>query len=269
VSTYLAVGSICWDEVPVDGRIERRLGGSVLFAARVARAAGWQAIVLTSGTEALAHAAREALPGVEVLVQPAEHDTVMRFDDRTELGPCQVPTVADPIDLDRVPEGAVGHRSITAEVVHLAPIMGEVTPRLVDQVTGAGLVGITPQGLLRERDDAGRLGLVSRVDPWWVAGVDAVVASEQEHHHLGEVLTGSAAAVAVTRGAHGCWGRAGATEVDLPGVAVEPSPAGTIGAGDVFAATLFLGLAEGLGFEAAMDRANRRAAGHVAGDAWA
>jgi sugar/nucleoside kinase (ribokinase family) len=267
VSTYLAIGSICWDEVPVEGQIERRLGGSVLFAARIAREAGWQAVVVTSGTEPLADAAREALPGVEVLVQPSEHDTVMRFEERTELGPRRVPTVADPIDLDRVPDAARAAGSLTADIVHLAPILGEVTPRLVGQVTGARLLGVTPQGLLRERDEVGRLGLVRQVDPWWAAGVDAVVASEEEHGHLGQALAGAAAAVAVTRGEAGCWGRQGAIEVDLPGVAVEPSPAGTIGAGDVFAATLFLGLAEGQGFAAAMDRANRRAAAHVAGQA--
>lgn len=260
--TYLALGSLCWDEIPgVDG-FHRRLGGSVLFAARTARAAGWRTVVVTSGTEALADAARAALDGIELVVQPSATDTVMVFGDRTELGPQRVPTVADPIDLVRA--GATG---IDADVVHVAPIMGEVGPRLLDQIGGRSVLGITPQGLLRQRDDHGRLALVPILDPWWVAAVDVVVASEAEHRHLAAALEPADAAVAVTRGERGCWGWRSDERVDLAGISIRPSPAGTIGAGDVFASTLLMALAEGEPFAAAMDRANRRAAAHVAGTA--
>ncbi|MCB1039518.1 MAG: hypothetical protein KDA94_08325, partial [Acidimicrobiales bacterium] len=68
MSTYLAIGSVCWDEVPVEGGVDRRLGGSVLFASRVALEAGWDVHVVTSGTDDLAAAARAALPGVRVTV---------------------------------------------------------------------------------------------------------------------------------------------------------------------------------------------------------
>jgi sugar/nucleoside kinase (ribokinase family) len=54
--------------------------------------------------------------------------------------------------------------------------------------------------------------------------------------------------------------------VDLPGIPLDAiAQTGTIGAGDVFARSLFLGLAEGLPFADAMDRANRTAAAHVGG----
>ncbi len=262
MSTYLAIGSICWDEVPVGHGLERRLGGSVLFAARVARAAGWTPVVVTSGTEALAVAARAELPGVEVVVQPSPTDTVMAFGRRTDLGPQRVPTVADPIDLHR----ALGDVDVDdADIVHLAPIMGEVTRSLVDRLPVDALVGITPQGLLRGRDGAGRLHLVDRPVPWWMDAVDVVVASEDEHRRLAEGLGAGDTAVAVTRGERGCWGWRGSEQVDLAGIEVVPSPAGTIGAGDVFAASLFLALADGLGFPEAMERANATAARHVAG----
>ena len=262
MSTYVAIGSVCWDVV--EGDDAPRLGGSVLFASRVAQAAGWDAHVITSGTAELEAAVREALPGVEVTVQPSEHDTVMSFSRHADLGPRSVPTVADPIDLARSSISVAG-----ADVVHLAPIMGEVTMQTIDQVAGARFVGITPQGMLRTRD-AGthRLGLLAQPGTWWAEGTHAVVLSESEYDRIADPLVTATRALAVTRGEHGCFGACGDESVDLPGIALDAiSPTGTIGAGDVFAAALFLALADGAPFGEAMDRANRRAAAHVGGTA--
>jgi sugar/nucleoside kinase (ribokinase family) len=260
VSTYVAIGSICWDEV--EGEHERRLGGSVLFAGRVAQAAGWDVQVITSGTGELEAAAKAALPDVEVIVAPSRHDTVMSFGRSAELGPQAVPTVADPIDLDAV----AGHLA-AADVVHLAPIMGEVTPALVAAVSGASFVGITPQGVLRTRHGrTHRLELLERPGTWWADGTDAVVLSESEYERLGAPLTVPGGVVVVTRGERGCIGWHGDEVVDLPGIELDAvAPTGTIGPGDVFAGALFLALAEGCPFADAMDRANRRAAAHVGG----
>jgi len=262
VSTYVAVGSVCWDQVEGDDR--RRLGGSVLFSSRVALGAGWDAHIVTSGTAELERALREAMPDVKVTVQRSATDTVMWFPRDAAVGPQAVPTVAEPLDLTRSPVDLAA-----ADVVHLAPIMGEVTPDLIAQVDGCRFVGITPQGLLRTRDPISHgLGLVDAPSPWWAPGADAVVLSESEFARLAG-LPGIAAddrAVAVTRGERGCFGARGDESVDLAGIPVdEVSATGTIGAGDVFAAALFLALAEGDAFADAMDRANHRAAAHVAG----
>ena len=263
MSTYLAIGSICWDEVPVGDDVVRKLGGSVLFSSRVAVAHGWDAVVVTSGTEELEAAARAALPGVELIVQCSPADTIMRFSKYADLGPRNVPTVADPIDL-----AAIDVDPHQSEIVHLAPIMGEITVGLFAQLDGAALVGITPQGLLRTRSgDDGRLGLLAAPTPWWAQGADVVVMSESEHEKVAEPIAIGHRALAVTRGEQGCFGSCAGEVVDLPGIPVaEVAPTGTIGAGDVFAAALFLALAEGLAFPAAMGRANRTAAAHVAGD---
>lgn len=260
MSTYVAIGSICWDEV--DGDDERRLGGSVLYSGRVAFAAGWDVRVITSGTPELAAAATAALPGVEVIVQPSEHDTVMWFPEDAELGPSSVPTIADPIDLD-----AASVHLETAAVVHLAPIMGEVTPALIAAVSSAPFVGITPQGVLRtRRSGTNRLELLHAPETWWAQGASAVVMSESEHARISEPLATGGRAVAVTRGERGCIGWCGDEVVDLPGIPLDAvSPTGTIGAGDVFAGALFLALAEDRPFAEAMDQANRRAAAHVGG----
>lgn len=257
MSTYLAVGSVCWDVV--EGEAERRLGGSVLFASRVALAAGWDAHVITSGTAELEQALRDALPGVQVTVQRSDADTLMWFSEQADLGPQRVPAVADPV----APELVAPH--LGAEVVHLAPILGEVTPELVAAARAARFVGITPQGLLRHLDpiDA-RLLRRPDLDPWWASEVDAVVLSEDEHALLADPHALDALPVAITRGERGCLGRFGAQEVDVPGVALaHVDPTGTIGAGDVFAAAYLLALAEGLPFADALGRANATAAAHV------
>ena len=260
MGTYVAIGSVCWDEV--DGDDERRLGGSVLFSGQVALAAGWDVRVITSGTPELADAVRRALPEVEVIVQPSAQDTVMWFPADAELGPSAVPTVADPIDV-----AAASVHLDAATVVHLAPIMGEVTRELVAAVAGAPFVGITPQGLLRERTGAEhRLELLDGPEPWWAQGARAVVLSESEHGRVSQELAVDGRAVVMTRGERGCIGWCDGEVVDVPGIPVGTiAPTGTIGAGDVFASALFLALAEGAAFADALHRANRRAAAHVGG----
>ncbi|MGN6694561.1 MAG: PfkB family carbohydrate kinase [Aquihabitans sp.] len=260
MSTYVAIGSVCWDEV--EGDDERRLGGSVLFSSRIAQAAGWDAHIVTSGTAELERALRAAMPDIKVTVQPSATDTVMWFSRHADLGPLAVPTVAEPIDLTRSPVDLAA-----ADVVHLAPIMGEVTMELIGQVDGARFVGITPQGMLRRRDPrTHRLGLLSAPTTWWAHGANAVVLSESEYDRIEEPLVAPGRVVAVTRGERGCFGVSGSETVDLPGIPLDAiSPTGTIGAGDVFAASLFLELAGGRSFGEAMDAANRRAAAHVGG----
>lgn len=262
MSTYLAIGSICWDEVPRPGGVERRLGGSVLFAGRTVQAQGWDVRILTSGTPELADAAREALPGVELIVQPSDVDTIMRFPEQADLGPQWVPTVAAPVDPALV-HGAVRG----ADVVHLAPIMAEVDRALASSVSAAGapFVGITPQGLLREREpETNRLLRLPALTSWWSTVVNAAVVSEEEHAQLDGGFELGRLALAVTRGERGCVGLEGDERIDVAGIDVgDVDPSSTIGAGDVFASTLFVALAGGSPFADALVRANEVAAAHV------
>ncbi|MCB0971008.1 MAG: hypothetical protein KDA97_05755 [Acidimicrobiales bacterium] len=254
MSTYLAVGSVCWDVV--DGSDERRLGGSVLFASRVARAAGWDARIVTSGTAELEATLAAELPDVELVVQRSPVDTVMAFPVDADHGPRAVPTRASAID-----EAGLDLR---ADVVHLAPIMGEVTREVVDAAAGAPFTGITPQGLLRTLGPADELQRRDALGTWWAAAVDAAVVSEAEFAVIDDRAALADLALAITRGERGCIGRRGNTLVDLPGIGLHAvSPERTIGAGDVFAAAWFLALASGSAFADALDHANRTAAAHV------
>jgi 1D-myo-inositol 3-kinase len=257
LSSYLAVGSVCWDVV--EGERARRLGGSVLFASRVALAAGWDAHIVTSGTAELEAALRAELPDVRITVQRSAADTLMWFSEDADLGPQKVPTVADPVRAGLVVE------HLGAEVVHLAPILGEVTDEVVAAARGAAFVGITPQGLLRHLDPLTTALLRRRdLDPWWAPHVDAVVLSEEEHALVADPASLGHLPLAITRGERGCLGRLGDQVVDVPGIGLDDvDPAGTIGAGDVFAAAYFVALAEGVPFGEALRRGNQTAAAHV------
>lgn len=256
MSTYVAVGSVCWDVV--EGSDDARLGGSVLFASRVALALGWDARIVTSGTPELAAAIAQALPDVEVLVEPSPHDTVFGFSEQADLGPQRLLSRAVPIDL-------ANHRFADADVLHLAPIMDEIAHGSFGATADARFVGITPQGFLRSIDPAtGALLDVDHLQAWWVEHVGAVVLSEGEYARLAQPDALRSVPVAVTRGAHGCVGAYAGEVIEVPGVDVGTvSPVGTIGAGDVFAAAFFLALAGGDGFAEALVRANEVAAGHV------
>lgn len=262
MSRYLAIGSVCWDVI--EGDEAPRLGGSVLFATRVAQGAGWEAAIVTSGTPRLEAALREALPGVDITVQPSATDTVFWFSRQTDLGPLRLDDRAAPIDV-----AALDHHVEAADVVHLAPIMGEVTPPVVAAARRGRFVGITPQGLLRETDpDTGALVRLHRLDAWWAGDVAAAVLSEDEYELVAHPESLDPLALAVTRGERGCVGRLhGGDEVDVAGIEVGEIPlVGTIGAGDTFAAAFFMALASGVDFDEALRRANRRAASHVSGD---
>ena len=127
MSTYLTVGSICWDLLETEG--ERRLGGSARYASRVARSLGWEAVVLTSGTAELEAAARAELIDVELVVQRSVTDTAFGFDAHTELGPHRLAGRAATIDLTSPEAAALVARADLVDAVVLSESEAE---RLVD-----------------------------------------------------------------------------------------------------------------------------------------
>lgn len=260
MSAYLTVGSVCWDVVP--GSANPRLGGSALFASRVALKLGWEVVVVTSGTPELADAARRALPGVEVVVQASPTDTAFGFDERADLGPHRVLGRGAPVDLGASSIAAVIDR---ADVVHLAPVMGELALGTFAHARRAGFVGVTPQGLLRTASPDGVLQAGGRYDTSWADQVDAVVLSETELERVADHEALRLARTAVTRGERGATGFWGDEVVAVGGIPVgNVGPLGTIGAGDTFAAAFFTALATGSTFADALRQANEVAAAHVA-----
>lgn len=240
---YLAIGHVTVDLYP-DGRPV--LGGTALYAALTAARFGLNAAVLTRGnfqrygpavTEELARFARE----IALIVQDANAATV--FTNRTVAGR-QEQTIhawAGTIDLNGVPP-----HWRSARVVHLAPVAQEIDPRQAGRLTPSYL-GVTPQGWMRQwpRGHQGRVRLTQLRLPFELLGrIDAMVVSSVEHTLARDEIEaiGARGLVAITRGADGALLIDRGRTFEIPAYPVPVK--NDLGAGDVFAATLFLLRAE-------------------------
>lgn len=243
-ATYLAVGHVSADLGPV----EPRRGGTVTYACRAAAAWGWRARCATVAAPPFDVAPRDRGPGpasvhrVEWRARRAATTTTFRnwYDPdgqrRQEL-------VALAPKLER---GDIPPAWRRADVLHIAPVAGEVAPGILTAVE-ADFVGVTPQGWLRQW---GRDGTIMpgqwRVPEAITAACDAMVVSEEDLAGAGvdvEHLAARVAVLAVTAGMAGAriWEAGKPFEIGaVPARSRDPT-----GAGDVFAATLFMALAEG------------------------
>lgn len=234
---YLVIGHVTRDILPGGGSA---VGGTATYAARTAQAIGCRTGVITSAEADLE--LRTVLPDIALLRVPAPATTT--FENRyTHSGRVQlVHAVARALTPSDVPP-----HWRPAGVVHLGPVAQECDPALA-HVFGHAFLGLTPQGWMRRWDRQGRV----RPVPWETAGrllphANAVVVSEEDLAGAEDAVHGWAAqtpVVAVTRGPQGCSVYAGGAVRDVPGYpAVEVDPTG---AGDIFTATFFTALAEGM-----------------------
>jgi len=172
---YLVVGHVCVDLVGEDrpGPRPYVLGGSATYAALTARNLGQRVGVLTSadfepaivdtlvGRDNFLVAAND----LRVVRLPAAETTcfvnVYEPDGRRQ----QVLALAEPLRAEHVPTAWRG-----ARVVHLAPVAREVQLDLVSSFSNA-LLGVTPQGWMRDWDGSGRVRPVL----WDRAAADVVL----------------------------------------------------------------------------------------------
>ncbi len=230
------IGHVTRDLAP-DGGFT--LGGTVTYAARTAQALGCRVQVVTSAADDLN--LRRAFSAISV--HRVRSATTTTFENRyTPEGRVQiVRAVAAPL----LPE-AVPPPWRKPDIAHLGPVARECDPSLVD-LFPRSFLGLTPQGWMRRWDQEGRVAPAAwEHADWLLPRADAVVISEEDVAGDEAVIARWAAqthVLAVTRGAAGCtlyvWG----VPEDVPGFpAVEVDPTG---AGDVFAATLFVELRRG------------------------
>jgi 1D-myo-inositol 3-kinase len=234
---YVVIGHVTRDLQP-DGRTLP--GGTALFAGLTAARLGRRVAIVTAGADP--DGVRALVPGAQTQCQPSAATTtfVNRYVDgqRTQY----VLATAAPIDLGLVPDAWR-----RAPVVHLGPLTGEIAP--------AGLAGYapdwlcaTPQGWLR-RWDADGLVTLAPPDAATFATVPlrALVLSEGSEEECSGALIGQVLArgglVAVTRGARGSTLLHGGERLHVPAYPVEEVD--PTGAGDVYAAALFIRLAAG------------------------
>jgi sugar/nucleoside kinase (ribokinase family) len=228
---YLVVGHVTRDLT--DGGFT--FGGTVSYAARTALSLSCRVGVVTSASADLDLG--QVLSEVRVTRFPASTTTtfenIYTADGRRQV----LRGVADLLVPEMVPS------QWKTKIAHLGPVARECDPALV-HAFGDAFVGVTPQGWMRQWDEAGR---VSR-RRWEEAEqllvrADAVVLSEEDvcgDESLIAQYATQARLLVVTRGAKGCDVHTRGRVRSFPAPSVrEIDPTG---AGDIFAAAFFVGL---------------------------
>jgi sugar/nucleoside kinase (ribokinase family) len=230
---YVTIGHICQDVLPQGWMF----GGAATYSARMAHALGCQVQVLTSLRADVD--VTPALHDIEVVRVPADHTTTFE-NVYTDQGRHQtLHAVAERLTPDRFPALPA------ADIVHLAPIAQEVELGWLDCFPGA-LIGVTPQGWLRQWDAQGRVSPIGWAEAERVLPrADVVIISIEDvahHEELVQQWAVQAQLLVVTRGAHGCTVHRRGAVTAVPTHPVEVVDA--TGAGDIFAASFLVRLRE-------------------------
>ncbi|MEX1247243.1 MAG: PfkB family carbohydrate kinase [Anaerolineales bacterium] len=228
---YLAIGHITIDLTP-DGP---RLGGSAAYAALTAQALGWRVGILTAWAEDLPLGPLTDLPIINL---GAEHSSTFE-NVYTSTGRVQRYHGDAPfIEFHMIPQPWRNPK-----ILHLAPVAREVSPRILKYLEDSFL-GVTPQGWLREWDDAGHVRaanweegehVLSRVDAA-VLGLEDVKGSAVQI----ERLAAACPTLVVTEGVAGATLYAQGTQHSIQ--APQANVVDPTGAGDIFAAAFFVRL---------------------------
>jgi pfkB family carbohydrate kinase len=284
---YVTVGHVTVDVLAADS--SRRPGGGAFYSALQAARLGLRTLIVTQGSppelEAMLEPYRSEL---ELCILPAPATTTLRTSwagaRRRQRLLAWAGPIAQTIEVD-------------TRILHFAPVARETTGAWRGN---AALVGLTPQGLVRgwDRDDEPRGDERPRGDEPRIGdpgepdepgaeiysvvlpsdddllgsllprGCSALVISEQERAACVPLLTMAAAngaVLAITAGPAATSVRPPGGEVIQVQAPTVNEPCDDLGAGDVFAATFFVALHEGLSPERAAARGNAAAAIRVEG----
>jgi sugar/nucleoside kinase (ribokinase family) len=229
---YLAVGHITVDLTP-DGP---RLGGSAAYAALTAQALGLRAGILTAWAEELPLGLLDGLPIVNIGAEVSStFQNVYTGAGRTQRYHGEAPA----LEFHHIPEAWRNPR-----ILHLAPVAGEVSPRIFSYAPEVLRVA-TPQGWLRTWDADGYVQVGDwEEDTYVLSRADAAVLSLDDVG--GEVarierLAAVCPALVATNGEAGSTLYNAGDEIHIPSPAVDEAVDPT-GAGDVFAAAFFVRL---------------------------
>ncbi len=241
-------------DVLPDGR--RRPGGTALYSALQAARLGLEATIVTRGRE---DELRELLAPfadeLELIVEPAPATTTLQTtgsgEQRRQRMLAWAGPMSTPSEGSGAPSGWASGAGGPGAILHLAPVAAELTARPGGQWR---FVGLTPQGLLRawsrDGDEVVQRALAAEAMPLFER-CGAVVLSRQERPACEpglELARRGGAIVAVTAGPAATVLLA---DHERPPIEISVSPVrgsvDDLGAGDVYAAALFIALAEGSG----------------------
>jgi sugar/nucleoside kinase (ribokinase family) len=242
---YLAIGHVAKDITP-QGWV---FGGTITYSARAAQALGCEVAVVTSSESDLDLGS--VLPEIEIVHRASDRTTTFENIYTPMRRQQTLHAVADRLDVDLA--NKLRSSFLAPDIVHLAPIAQEVDENWLDRFPGA-LIGVTPQGWLRQWDRAGRVqpiewaraAEVLRRATATVISIEDVGGDESIAQHWASI----APVLVVTRGEQGCTvftaGRLthavkhAVRTVDLP--APKVPVVDTTGAGDIFATAFFVRL---------------------------
>jgi sugar/nucleoside kinase (ribokinase family) len=229
---YLVLGHVTVDRLD-DKRVA--MGGTATYAALTARNMGARVGVHTSA--AYEPGLIDTLRGALVARIPAEYTTCFVNDYSGGKRRQTIESVAARLTYEQIlPEWR------HAPVVHLGPLCQEIDTALVNRFPRS-LVGVTPQGWMRQWDESGLVRPVDWADAERVlAKADAVVISEDDvaDRSVIEDWASKARMLVVTLGERGCdVYRQGEPERFHSPAFKSASEVDPTGAGDVFAAAFF------------------------------
>lgn len=246
---YLAIGHICRDIIPEGWR----LGGSVAYAALCAKYLGWKAEIITRAEKDFLDLPE--LADVRSLCFLSEKTT--SFENIHNENKRQL--------ILRARAGQIVFSGqIKADIIHLAPVIGEIDLSAIKGICENYFVGITPQGWLRQADGDGVISPKhwNEAEHVLACATAAALSIEDMGGDWGllESWARFLKVMAVTQGPDGAtifwnYGREKERVVACGVEAVDPT-----GAGDVFAAAFFIGLREGKNPIKAAIAANKLAA---------
>ncbi len=232
---FLAIGHVTKDLLPGAGYA---VGGTVTYAALTARNLGLPVAILTSAPPELNLS--QVLQGTDLHVVPSRVATTFENVYRDERRVQYVHGVASPLMASHLPTTWK-----QSSIVLLGPLVGELGLDWLDAFPSA-LVGVTPQGWMRQWDDSGRVTFRRWTDAEQILSrVDVLVFSEEDVGRDQALIRHYAERTdiaAVTRGCLGATVFWNGTVRDFP--AFRASVVDPTGAGDVFAAAFLVRLKE-------------------------
>lgn len=230
---YLVIGHITQDLV----KQGKALGGTASYAAMTARAFGLRVGIVTSCSEEID---LQELAGIQICRKPAEFDStfenIMTPSGRVQIIHHQA-EILTPAD---IPE-----QWRSTPIVHLGPVACELDPALAGCFPHS-LLGVTPQGWMRQWDENGHITYKPWLDyPAVLAQASATVISVedvQKNEDIIQDMALNAKVFVVTEGSSGSrlyWNNDVRYFHTVDQEEIDPT-----GAGDIFASSFFIRLAK-------------------------